>query len=327
DVSGLAPTLNTRTLELRGDTIWSTAGTLFLNNAVITNRAGAVFHAFGSGTIIQVGGPSRFDNAGTFHRTDGGATTMAAGVEFNNSGLVEIETGTLGLAGGGSATGTFNAAGGALVEWTSGTFTLNPGAQLNGAGLYKLNVGNVTANANLTVTNLDLVNFNSTLSGTGAVAVASLMNWTAGVMSGTGRTIIAPGAALNAATPSQGNLVTRTLENGGTVLWTNGTIALNNALITNRPGALFQALGAGQLGNIGGSPRFDNAGTFRKSANTGTSTIASGLNFTNYGTVEIQTGTWLCDGSFANSGLVMVSAGATNRLAGGGTATGTFAAP
>jgi len=46
---------------------------------------------------------------------------------------------------------------------------------------------------------------------------AGEMKWTAGTMSGTGRTIIAPGATLHAIIPSQVNLVTRTLEDGGTV--------------------------------------------------------------------------------------------------------------
>ena len=321
-----AVNLNTRTLELGGETFWEAAGNLFLNNAVITNRVGAVFHAINAGTINGVSGACRFDNAGTFHRAGGGATTINS-VGFNNYGAVAIEAGTNRLAGGGSSTGAFTAFAGAVVEWTGGTFTLNPGAQLNGSGLYKLNGGNVTADANLTVTNLELVSGSSTLGGTGTVTVASLMNWTAGVMSGTGRTIISPGTTLNAAIPSQVNLVNRTLENGGTVIWTNGTIALNASLITNRPGALFHALGPGNLGILGGSPRIDNAGTFRKSVNTGITTIGGGgLGFNNSGTVDIQTGTLLCSGGFTNSGTVNLLAGTTNHLAGGGSATGTFSA-
>ena len=102
-----------------------------------------------------------------------------------------------------------------LVEWTGGTFTLNAGAQLNGAGLYKINNGLVTANANLTVENLDLVSDGSTLGGSGTLAIASLMNWTGGTMSGSGRTIISPGATLNVASLNGVSLTSRTLENGG----------------------------------------------------------------------------------------------------------------
>ena len=64
----------------------------------------------------------------------------------------------------------------------------------------------------------------------------------------------------------------RTLENGGTVLWTGGSINLTTAVLTNRAGALFETQGAGSLNFNGGFSRFDNAGTFRKSVNTGTTT-------------------------------------------------------
>ena len=87
----------------------------------------------------------------------------------------------------------------AQVEWTAGTFTLGPGAQLNGAGLYRLNGGTVTANTNLNLENLDLVHSSSTFGGSGVMTVVSQMNWTAGTMSGGSRTIISPGATLNAA--------------------------------------------------------------------------------------------------------------------------------
>jgi hypothetical protein len=321
--NGLA--LNTRTLELGGNTFWTTGGNLLLNDGVITNRPGAVFHVMAAGSINRAGGAPRIDNAGTIRRINsGGMTTIGAFVSFNNSGLVAIESGTLQLAGGGSANGTFNAAAGAVVEWTSGTYALIPGAQLNGSGLYRLNIGNLTADADLTVANLDLVHPNNTLSGTGALTIAGVMNWIQGPMTGTGRTIIAPSATLNAVNPNQVNLVNRTLENGGTVLWSGNTIALNNSVVTNRPGGLFHTVGSNLLGNLGGSPRFDNAGTFRKSVSSGTSTASSGLAFNNSGALEIQTGMWLVNGGLTNSGSVTVSAGATNRLAGGGSASGAF---
>jgi hypothetical protein len=83
----------------------------------------------------------------------------------------------------------------------------------------------------------------------------------------TGGTLeIAGGVALN----------TRTLENGGTGLWTGtGNISLGS-IITNRAGALFDAQNATTLSVNAVSARFDNAGTFRKSANAGTLTVANG---------------------------------------------------
>jgi hypothetical protein len=48
-----------------------------------------------------------------------------------------------------------------------------------------------------------------------------------------------------------------------------------------------------------GANRFDNAGTFRKSANTGTTLITA--NFTNYGTVDIRSGIIAANGGYVSS--------------------------
>ena len=81
------------------------------------------------------------------------------------------------------------------------------------------------------------------------------------------------------------------------------------------------------LNFVFGSSRFDNAGTFRKTVNIGTAAISSGVSFNNYGTVEIQAGTLLCNGSFVNNGVVNLSAGTTNRLGAGGSGNGLFIVP
>jgi hypothetical protein len=303
--------LSSRTLENGGTVLWTGAGNVGLANGVITNRPGALFHAQNAAAFLFFGGACRFDNAGTFRKSlNAGPLTVGSSVSFNNSGAVEIQTGTLRLAGGGSATGTFDAPDTTAVEWTGGTFTLNPGAQLNGSGLYKLNGGSVTANANLTVENLDIVHSGSSLGGAGMVTMASAMNWTAGNMSGMGRTLIAPGATLHAATPSSVNLSARTLENGGTVVFTGaGIFGVNSsAVITNRPGALFRIENENTLG-LGGvaNGRFDNAGTFRKSAGTGTTTMTSGMKFTNYNTVDIRSGKLAANGGYASSSNALLN--------------------
>jgi hypothetical protein len=340
--------LSTRTLENGGTVLWTGAGALTLTSGVITNRLGALFHAQNAAPLSLNGaGISRFDNAGTFRKSVSIGTTTF-GVSFNNPGTVELQSGTLHcnggftnnggvilsagttnrLAGGGSATGTSFAPAPALVEWTGGTFTLNPGAQLNGTGPYRLNGGNVTANLDLAVENLDLVSAFSTLSGTSTVSVATLMNWTAGTMGGGGRTVIGSGGVMNLGSSSAVSLSSRTVENGGTVLWTgSGGIGLGPGVITNRPGALFHAQNAAQFQAAVGVNRFDNAGTFRKSISTGTTTVQSGVSLNNFGTVELQSGTLQCNGNFTNNGAVTLSAVTTNRLANGGSATGKFSAP
>jgi hypothetical protein len=181
------------------------------------------------GTVDLQTGTLLCFNSGTF--TNNGAVTLAAGT-------------TNRLDSGGSANGTFSAAATALVEWTGATFTLNPGAQLNGAGLYRINGGTVNFNTDIPVRNLDLLVGSSgsgTLSGSGAVTVSNAMNWASGTMNGGGRTIIAAGGALNMDSSGGPILTSRTLENGGTALWTGaGNVNIDTSVITNRSGALFQ---------------------------------------------------------------------------------------
>src|SRR5206468_948217 len=116
------------------------------------------------------------------------------------------------------------------------------------------------------------------------------MNWSAGSMSGTGRTFVTAGATLTIANPSTVYLAQRTLENAGTILWT-GTADLSGsagAVITNRAGALFSVQNSANFVAFPGTaPRFDNAGTFRKSGSAGTTVIAPfyPIGFNNYGTV------------------------------------------
>ena len=331
--------LTGRTLENGGTMHWTGTGNIGMNSgAVITNRTGALFDVQNVAAFNFASGINRFDNAGTFRKSaNAGTTTFASGVNLNNYGSVEIQAGTLlcngsftnngavnlsagatnRLAGGGSANGSFSAPATALVEWTSGTFTLNAGAQLNGAGLYRINGGSLTANTSVAADNLDLIG--GSLDGSGAVTVNKVMNWPSGTMGGSGRTIVVTGAVLTIANPSSIVLSARTLENGGTALWTGaGNIGLLNGIITNRAGAVFHVQNAAILASAGGGPRFDNAGTFRKSANTGTTTIFSGVNFNNYGTVDIRTGILAANGGYVSSSNALLNCALGGTTAGTG---------
>lgn len=163
--------------------------------------------------------------------------------------------------------------------------------------------------------------FTPTLTGSGTLTVRGSFVWTSGAMSGSGRTVIEAGATMLAASPGGVTLTTRTLENGGTALWTGaGNInLLGGAVITNRAGALFHAQNAANLSVSGGSSfgRFDNAGTFRKSAHTGTTATGAGdVSFNNSGTVDIQAGTLSLGSGGTHSGSFTVPAGTVLALDG-----------
>jgi hypothetical protein len=341
--------LTARALDNGGTIFWTGSLLAIGNGVVITNRPGALFDAQNAAQFgYQSGAVCGFDNAGTFRKElNPGTTTFSGGVLFNNYGTVDLQSGTLlcndlfvngggvtlspgatnRLAAGGSTSGSFTASATALVECAGGTFTLNSGAQLNGNGLYRITTGTFVDNADVSLQNLDLA---ATLSGPGIVTVSNVMNWTAGSMSGSGRTLIAPGATLNVNCIGSVSLTGRTLENGGSILWTNTGLIVegSGAVITNRAGAVFDAKNAsGVLYGSGGFCSVDNAGTFRKSSSTGTTTFSSGITLNSYGTVDLQTGTVVCNGSFLNNGVLSLGPGTTCRLTAGGSASGAFTAP
>jgi hypothetical protein len=344
--------------------VYGAGGIGLASGAVITNRTGALVEIQRAAKIRYLtGAPVRFDNAGTFRKSvDPGTNTIDTSVSFNNYGLLEVQTGTLlfngdltnsGTAsllagtltcigrmanngivvcapgtsghffGNGAGNGTFTAPATALIEF-GGAYTLNPGAQLNGTGLYRVSGGGLVANTDLSVQNLDLA---AGLSGMGVLTVSNVLNWTAGFMSGSGRTLIAPGATLNI---SNNVTLDRTLENAGTSLCIgNGGVfgGTGAPVITNRAGALFDVRNNGSFTHSLTTCSFDNAGTFRKSLGTGTNTFDGAFIFNNYGAVELQSGTLVCNSTFLNNGSVTLSAGTTNRLGGSGTVIGTFTTP
>ena len=94
-------TLSNRTLVNAGTGVWSGDSVVILRNAAtISNPVGASFECTGDGTMENGGGPtSQFLNAGVFRKTGGpGITRMM--VPFNNTGTVEVKSGSLSLDGG-----------------------------------------------------------------------------------------------------------------------------------------------------------------------------------------------------------------------------------
>ena len=345
-----------RTLDNLGTTVWS-GDAIHMTSGVVTNEAGALFEAQGPGSISVAGGSPRFDNAGTFRKSPGTGTTAFAGVSFNNYGDAQIQNGTLELTGGGLNHGTMEVPAGAMLSLGGVAFVTTPASSITGAGNLTVDadsatlsglvnvsgtntfsVGTTELNGNYICTNNTLLilngaaNFDGTgpvspsvlnlsggvLGGAGIVTVGKTMNWTGGQMNGSGRTVIAAGATLNVAGASALSITSRILENGGTTIWTGAGGITMSGVITNRAGALFNAQGSTSLNYGGGVPRFDNAGTFRKSVGTGTTTIGGSVAFTNYGTVDIQSGILAANGGYASSSNAVLNCALGGTTAGAG---------
>ncbi|HWN95451.1 MAG TPA: HYR domain-containing protein, partial [Methylomirabilota bacterium] len=87
--------------------LWDAQNDLTLNNAYA-----------GVGTV--------FNNAGIYRKSGGASTnTITDGVTFNNTGLLEVMTGSLALHGNGSFTGGTTTNAGGLIQLAAGTYLIN----------------------------------------------------------------------------------------------------------------------------------------------------------------------------------------------------------
>jgi hypothetical protein len=317
-------------------------GSLLQNNGTFNATDGASISNNNFG-----GSAGRFTNAGTFNKSGTGTTTSIS-AQFNNSGTVNVDQGTLELSGSSTHTGgTIAIDAGALFRFSSGTHTVDSASTITGAGDFTFGGGTITVDGAYTVTGITSVtggtiNFNTPaatlttlnmsagqLGGTGSQNITTAFNWNSSTLAGTGTTTINNTATLTMSTSNS-----KTLGNGGNTgrtLINNGIANLSGAafLISSsggaNPGSLFQNNATFNVtdeadisnNNFGGSAgRFNNAGTFNKSG-AGTTTAISAL-FNNIGTVNLDQGILeLSGGGTSTGGTMAVDAGATMRFSSG----------
>ena len=273
--SGNGKYLDGRTLDNRGTTTWNGSTFGLANGAIFNNALGATFIAQNDGVMTRGYPIPTFNNAGAFRKVGGTGVTEFGQVIFNNSGTVEVLTGTLRLSGGGTASGSFTGAAGTTLEFASGngSYILDansrvdiPNVAVGQVGSVNINPGFAGFNPNtailmdgyaeikvdspITVTTLDLQT--GTLSGTGDITVTGVLTWAPPVtMSGPGRTISKGKLALVAT--GGNNILTlgddREIVNEGTATWDDGLT------ISARHGTSFRNAATGSL-DILGNGRF-----------------------------------------------------------------------
>ncbi|MDQ2696754.1 MAG: hypothetical protein M3Z21_15525, partial [Pseudomonadota bacterium] len=138
---------DTRTLINAGGTANWSEGNIFLNAAgVRLLNDGGVFNVTGTTRSIDgsVGGTGTFDNTGTLNvnLTDSGNVLLVF-APFNNSGVVDVQTGELFLGGSGTHSGDFMVAAGQRLVF-NGTYTLQSGAAVSGGGEVEFAGGTTT---------------------------------------------------------------------------------------------------------------------------------------------------------------------------------------
>jgi hypothetical protein len=279
------------TINSSRNTTWSGADIQVANGAVWNNLAGATFDVRGDLNFVRTDAtPAAFNNAAMFRKSLGTGQT-AIGTAFNNQGTVDVQIGTLALAGGGQSTGAFTVASGAAVAFgassRSDNYILDAGTTIRGAGFATVAGGNLVIAATVGIDRFQLDG--AGITGGGSLLIAMAFNWTAGQLTGGGSLAIAATATLNISGSAVKNLVQRTINNSGIMNWsgTGDITASQSAVLNNLSGATFNITNNQSFADGTCSSVFNNAGTVVKS---GGGTTIIGLRFHNTGTVTIQSG-------------------------------------
>ena len=313
-----------RIVDLHGTTTWS-GNTANNNNAIrfwngaTLNNLGTFNDANGFDSFIEhnVGGPHNFNNQGTYNKLSNTITTSDLGVAFNNSGTVNVQAGTF-RPSGGTSTGVFNIAAGAVLDFRNGNSTLD-GATTAGAGTLLISSDNVGADAVVALNGgthtARLTLSGSTLTGSDH-AFQAAATWTGGAISGAARTSFMNDVTISgAATKSM--IGGRIVDLHGTTTWSGNTANNNNAIrfwngaTLNNLGTFNDANGFDSFieHNVGGPHNFNNLGTYNKLNDTVT-TVDLGVTFNNSGTVDVQAGRLQVMSGMTNEGTVRVAADA-----------------
>ena len=287
-------------LHNHGTVFQSSAGTLNLGYATtFENQMGGSYNLEGDGGFSS-GGNSSFNNSGLLRKSGGNGTSIFSSVYLNNlNGVIEVDSGTLSLAGGGSSSsGTFIVASGAVLDLTAGSSPTWAGVVGgSGAGTVSLNSGTVSTSPGLTL-NLP----------------AGLFQWTGGTLAGT---TINSGVVTVAGSGSVG--LGGVFNNYGLLHHTNtATLTIGyGANFANQAAGSYNLEGDGGFSSSIGNAAFNNSGLLRKSAGNGISSfgVNSGVAFNNLnGSIEVDSGQLSLNGhSYAQgSGSFIVTLGGTN---------------
>jgi len=314
------------TINLEKTTTWT--GNTAANNGQIQFASGGTINNHGTfndanafDTFIEhnVGGPHNFNNVGTYNKQSNTITTVDIGVAFNNSGVVNVNAGSF-RPSGGTSTGVFNIAAGAVLDFKNGNNTLN-GVTTQGLGTLAVSSDLVGADALVTINGgthtTPFVFSGSVLSGD-VNTFQGVVTWTGGTINGPGTTTFANDVTISGLnTKAVANARVLNLE--GTTTWTGNTAANNNSIqftngaTINNHGTFNDANPFASFieHNVGGPHNFNNLGTYNKLANTVT-TVDFGVVFNNSGTLNIDAGTMhFASGTQGPTGTVKVASGAT----------------
>ena len=310
NINGGAVSVNTLDWTNNG-TVNFNSGTLTLNSGIINN---GTFNALGGSSL---NGAGEFNNAGTFNKTAAGTFTVFS-PDFNNTGTVDIDTGTFSHNSNVSTTsgaGVWDLAASAIFQ-LDGTHTFNNIAPVVAAVDAQMNLVGVGSIANFEAVgtvlpaNLTLNNNDTDMTGSGSLRVDGTLN-----LNTASRVSLNGGLVTTGTTNVDGTTTVdaTTWTNQGTVNWNAGAIQLiANGIINND--ATFNSL------NIAADTMF-NSGVFNNNATynkLGAGDPNISITFNNNGVVDVDVGSFTLTGDSNTSGSFDLAAGTILFLSGTG---------
>ncbi len=340
-------------LNLDGGAVWSGAGSINMTDAttlgaqvvpasVINLPVGQIFTDQGSGTTGRNVLSGVFNNAGTYTKAAGTDFTYFS-AQFNNTGALNVNAGSVRLAGGGTHTGSFSTLAGTTLQIEGGAHVFNS-TPISNAGTLNFNGSTSTLNGVIGLNGNVIVSGGLVTSPLATTLTADSLNLSGGTTRLQGNTPI------GTLTMSGGILSGKAIVTAGTLAWTSGTMGeyeANNvggtttvAGLTTISGGTGKQLYYGRVLNLNGGATWSGAGSLNmtdattlgaqavpaasinlpsgqtfndQGSGTTSRTILSGV-FNNGGTYlkSAGTDTTIIGSVFNNSGRVQVDAGIVN---------------
>ena len=190
-----------------------------------------------------------FNNSGTFTKSGDTGTTLfttqgsCGPLSFNNTGTVNVNSGTLSLQDGKSTSGSFTVPAGSTLNFSGGTYTLDGSSSVTGAGTGRFGLAAVTfaTGAAYTTSSTTVsgnvaggsVTFNSSAStgtytqsggtleiATGTFSISNSLTWSGGTLGGGGNLVVSGAMSWSGGTKSGAG--TLTANSGITISGTDG---------------------------------------------------------------------------------------------------------
>ncbi|CAG0952120.1 hypothetical protein PHYC_00255 [Phycisphaerales bacterium] len=259
-----------------------------LPGGILRNSAGALFLATGDGEMRGWIGLGHFLNSGTFRKDGGFGQTMIAS-HFESTGLVDVRTGSLRLAGQDSVlAGTATIAAGCVLEMAGSNAGMND-LTVSGPGTLLVSAS-VAVGSGKTAT-IPHVHFATRgRAGPGIMNLTGTMDSESSAFDG-GTTNLQAGATGEFRGDRTWVTTGAVFNNYGTLTWTGASIILDGqGVLNNREGGILDCRTDQDIGGLWDPSQFNNYGTFRKTVGTSAGHTNITCAMLNSGTVEINAG-------------------------------------